>query len=66
MNEERVERIRRRIRFTVFYGNPVTHRRSESWNLLRKLSDNNSLLLGEESARNGKCKALGRRWKTVG
>ncbi|CAM8882672.1 unnamed protein product [Rhodiola kirilowii] len=32
-----------RIHFTVFYGNPVTHRRSESWNLLRKLSDNNSL-----------------------
>ncbi|CAM8905802.1 unnamed protein product [Rhodiola kirilowii] len=27
-----------RIRLTVFYGNPATHRRSETWNLLRSLS----------------------------
>ncbi|CAM8933405.1 unnamed protein product [Rhodiola kirilowii] len=31
------------IRVTVFYGNPSTHRRSESWNLLRTLGLNNQL-----------------------
>ncbi|KAL9680031.1 hypothetical protein QQ045_017904 [Rhodiola kirilowii] len=27
-----------RVRLTIFYGNPVTNRRSETWNLLRRLS----------------------------
>ena len=30
-------------RFTDFYGNPETHRRSESWDLLRRLHGRNSL-----------------------
>ena len=31
-------------RFTSFYGEPETHKRNESWNLLRQLHGQNSLL----------------------
>ncbi|CAM8895291.1 unnamed protein product [Rhodiola kirilowii] len=32
-----------RVRLTLFYGNPVAHRRCETWNLLRNLRQNNNL-----------------------
>ncbi|CAM8886272.1 unnamed protein product [Rhodiola kirilowii] len=35
--------LEERIRLTIFYGNPVAHRRSETWNLLRILSRDNKL-----------------------
>ncbi|KAL9677188.1 hypothetical protein QQ045_005416 [Rhodiola kirilowii] len=31
------------VSLTVFYGNHVTHRRIETWNLLRNLNQNNNL-----------------------
>ncbi|CAM8928848.1 unnamed protein product [Rhodiola kirilowii] len=39
-----------KVRLTIFYGNPATHRSSETWDLLRSLSrDNNlpSIVLGD-------------------
>ncbi|KAL9665504.1 hypothetical protein QQ045_020924 [Rhodiola kirilowii] len=32
-----------RVRLTIFYGNPVTRQRNETWNLLRNLGHQNSL-----------------------
>ncbi|CAM8965988.1 unnamed protein product [Rhodiola kirilowii] len=32
-----------RVRLTIFYGNPATHRRRETWDLLRCLSRDNNL-----------------------